>query len=321
MSLAPLVRPLALAALLAAAAAPLGAQGAPAAPSDAVFARAQRLVNEGRAAEGRALVDSVVRVTPTSSPRYPDALFWRASLAASAAEAERDYHRIAIEHPLSRRSADALVRLAQLEMARGDHAQAERHLERLMLEHPTSPGVPRWHYWLARARLARGDVPRGCAALAQAGARAPLSDVELRNEIVYLRPRCDGVDTTAATPPEVAARDAFAAQVPRATPVSAPPASAPAAAPVGTPAAPTASAAAGARVEYTVQVTAYDAKAPADRLRARLAAQGWEARVVPAGTMWRVRVGRYATPGEAAAAAKRLEAQGNRTWVTEAEPR
>lgn len=317
MSRSPLLRPLALAALLAAAAVPLGAQGAPAAPSDAVFARAQRLVNEGRAAEGRALVDSVVRVTPTSSPRYPDALFWRASLAASAAEAERDYHRIAIEHPLSRRSADALVRLAQLEMARGDHAQAERHLERLMLEHPTSPGAPRWHYWLARARLARGDVPRGCAALAQAGARAPLSDVELRNEIVYLRPRCDGVDTTAATPPEVAARDAFAAQVPRGTPSGAP-ASAPASAPVGAPAAP---AAAAARVEYTVQVTAYDAKAPADRLRARLAAQGWEARVVPAGTMWRVRVGRYATPAEAAAAATRLEAQGNRTWVTEAEPR
>jgi hypothetical protein len=34
-----------------------------------------------------------------------------------------------------------------------------------------------------------------------------------------------------------------------------------------------------------------------------------------------VRVGRYATRAAAEAAAKRLEAQGTATWVTEAEPR
>jgi hypothetical protein len=285
------------AAALVVLAAPLGAQTT--APADAVFARAQRLVNAGRGAEGRALVDSLVRATPATSPRYPDALFWRASLAATAAEAERDYHRIAIEHPLSRRSEDALVRLAQLEMARGDNAQAARHLERLMLEHPGSAGVPRWHYWLARARLAGGDLPRGCAALLQARARAPLSDVELRNEIAYLGARCASVDTTGAAAPLPAP------SVPATTPPREPAGASPA----------------GAAVEYTVQVTAYDTKAPAERLRARLAARGWEARVVPAGAMWRVRVGRYATREDAAAAATRLEAQGTSTWVTEAEPR
>lgn len=298
---------------------PLGAQSS-GAPADALFARAQRLVNEGRGAEGRALVDSVLRVTPPTSPRYPDALFWRASLAVTAADAERDYHRIAIEHPLSRRSEDALVRLAQLEMARGDNVQAERHLERLMLEHPGSAGVPRWHYWLARARFARGDVPRGCASLAQARARAPRSDVELTNEIGYLQSRCAGVDTTAAAPAVVALRDAFATQVPGVS-SSAAPSSAPPPRPAASAAPPAPSSASEKRVEYTVQVTAYDARRPADRLRARLAEKGWEARVVPAGAMWRVRVGRYATHAEAAAAAKRLEAQGNRTWVTEAEPR
>lgn len=298
--------------LAAALASPLGAQAATSAPSDALFARAQRLVNEGRGAEGRALVDSIVRATPTTSPRYPDALFWRASLAATAADAERDYHRIAIEHPLSPRSEDALVRLAQLEMARGDNLQAERHLERLMLEHPGSAGVPRWHYWLARARFARGDVPRGCASLAQARARAPRSDVELTNEVAYLGSRCAGVDTSAAAPAVVALRDAFDAQVPGVA--SSRPAST-------APPPPASTAASETRTEYTVQVTAYDARQPADRLRARLAAKGWEARVVPAGTMWRVRVGRYATHAEAVAAAKRLEAQGSPTWVTEAEPR
>ena len=184
--------------------------------------------------------------------------------------------------------------------------------------------MPRWHYWLARARFARGDVPHACASLAQAGARAPLSDVELRNEIAYLRPRCAGVDTTAAAPPVVAMRDAFATQVPgSASPASASAArtSTPAAAPPPRPGPPSAAPASGARTEYTVQVTAYDARPPADRLRASLAAKGWEARVVPAGKMWRVRVGRYGTHAEAAAAAQRLEAQGNRTWVTEAEPR
>ena len=62
------------------------AQSASKAP-DPVFARAQALVSDGNGAAGRALIDSVIATTPTGAPLYPQALFWRASLASNAADA------------------------------------------------------------------------------------------------------------------------------------------------------------------------------------------------------------------------------------------
>ena len=58
--------------------------------ADSVFQRARRLVSEGNGAAGRALVDSVLGTTTPAAPEYPEALFWRASLATSSADAERD---------------------------------------------------------------------------------------------------------------------------------------------------------------------------------------------------------------------------------------
>src|SRR5689334_7133970 len=68
-----------------------------------VFVRAQKLVDAGQdsAVLGRALVDSVLRATPEDTPRYAEALYWRASLNKTAAGAERDYRRIVVEYALS----------------------------------------------------------------------------------------------------------------------------------------------------------------------------------------------------------------------------
>jgi cell division protein FtsN len=60
---------------------------------------------------------------------------------------------------------------------------------------------------------------------------------------------------------------------------------------------------------FTVQVGAFNARGPADALRARLAASGDEAYVVegePPGARYRVRVGAFVTRDEARQAARRL---------------
>ncbi|PYY20729.1 MAG: hypothetical protein DMG62_22265 [Acidobacteria bacterium] len=119
-------------------------------PPDPVFARAQALVSDGNGAAGRALIDSVIRATPPIAPLYPQALFWRASLAASAADAESDYKHIVVDYPLAPQAADALLRLAQLELARGDRDGALAHLQRIPRDYPRSKSLARASYWMAR---------------------------------------------------------------------------------------------------------------------------------------------------------------------------
>lgn len=173
-----------------------------AAASADVFSRAQRLVAEGQGAAGRAVVDSMVSAASEGSEAFAEALFWRASLAATAADAERDYRTLAVEYSMSPRSADALMRLAQLELARGDRAQAIGHLEKLVLEHPTNPSRARASYWMARAYFDGGDATRGCASLDAARATARPDDVGLRTQIDAYAPRCATAarDTGRGTP-------------------------------------------------------------------------------------------------------------------------
>jgi len=76
---------------------------------------------------------------------------------------------------------------------------------------------------------------------------------------------------------------------------------------------------AGAR--FTIQVAAYNARTPADALRATLAAGGHDARVVEAvtssGVRYRVQVGAFATRPAAQDAATRLSAERSlATFVT-----
>src|SRR5438105_1822212 len=173
-------------------------------PTDPVFARAQALVSDGNGAAGRALIDSVIAATPPMAPLYPQALFWRASLAASAADAERDYKHIVVDYPLAPQAADALLRLAQLELARGDRDGALAHLERIPRDYPRSKSLARASYWMARVLFEKNDIRNACAANAGALAQADTTEVELRNQIQYQGQRCPAAavvaDATAATP-------------------------------------------------------------------------------------------------------------------------
>jgi cell division septation protein DedD len=170
----------------------------PAQTSGTPYQRAERLVREGRGAEGRAIVDSVLKSMPDDTPEYAEGLYWRATLASDAADAERDYRRIIVEYPLSSRSEDALINLAQLELARGDRPRAIATLERFEREHPNSSSRARVTLWRARALFDSRNEPAACAAVATARSRVGDGDVELRNQIDFLAPRCVGVDTTRA---------------------------------------------------------------------------------------------------------------------------
>ena len=72
--------------------------------------------------------------------------------------------------------------------------------------------------------------------------------------------------------------------------------------------------------QLTIQVGAYPSRAGADRIRKRLTARGFTARVVPAGRYFRVRVGRFTTRAAAAPTLKKLKAARYETIVVDAEP-
>jgi hypothetical protein len=272
------------------------ASDAQATPADSVlFARAQRMVADGDGAAGRAIVDSALAAMPVTSLRYAEGLFWRASIASAAPDAERDYRRIAVEYALSPRVPDALIRLAQLELARGDRMLAARHLERLLREYPPPSARATAWYWLARVGFEDNDLSKGCIALDSARSLAPAGNAELANQIQYETGRCltrAAGTRPAATPPAVVA-------APAPTTISRP---------------------ASSKAAYTVQVGAYPTRVAAERLRARLAKEGFVARIVPATKIFRVRVGRFAARSDAERAAAKLKAAHLDAWIVDAEP-
>jgi tetratricopeptide (TPR) repeat protein len=176
---------------------------APSRPADPIFVRAQTLVSDGNGVAGRALIDSVIAKTPPTSQLYPQALFWRATLASNAADAESDYKHIVVDYPLAPQAEDALLRLAQLELARGDRDGALNHLQRIPRDYPRSKSLARASYWTARVLFEKNDIPNACAANANALAQAAVSEIELRNQIQYQGQRCPvaaAVATTTAAP-------------------------------------------------------------------------------------------------------------------------
>src|SRR6267142_4954336 len=182
-------------------AATLAVAQTPARVTDPVFVRAQGLVSDGNGAAGRALIDSVIAATQPTARLYPEALYWRASLASNAADAESDYKHIVVDYPLAPQAADALLRLAQLELARGDRDGALAHLQRIPRDYPRSKSLARASYWTARVLFEKNDVPNACVANASALAQADQSEVELKNQIQYQGQRCPAPAAVAAVSP------------------------------------------------------------------------------------------------------------------------
>ena len=299
-------------------------------PRDSLFLRARRLVAGGNGAAGRALVDSALAAAAAGTPEYATALYFRGALSSTAADAERDYRRIIVEYPFSPHSGDALLALAQLEMARGEREPAIDHLQRFLLQRPNDPERVRAGIWLGRMLLEQNRPAEGCEVLLKT--RSSLGDtaVETRNQVDYYAGRCAGVDTTlppprppAAAAPAVRVRHADSTARPAVrrdstTNKPRPPRrdstigdSAPRK-PIARNAGTT-----PATGRFTVQVAAYDTRQAAELLVTRLSARGIVARIVPSSTApYRVRVGRYATDAAATAAARELKEKGIVGFVT-----
>jgi tetratricopeptide (TPR) repeat protein len=255
--------------------------------SDSALTRISRLVSTGDRQGARHLADSLVGAMPSDARNYPEALYWRAFTAANAAEAERDYLRLAIEYPLAPRSEDALLLLSQLEFARGDRAAALRHLDRLLRDHPSGRNVGRATLWTARIAFDTGDSIRACSALVQARSFLAADDIETRNQVDYFMPRCvsnvaSGADSATGPTPATRARS-------------------------GT--------------DFSLQVAAFKTKREADALQTRLKARGYDARVSHVDTWYRVRIGRYATRRDAEAAQFRAKRGRVTSRVVEGEAR
>ena len=307
-------------------------------PTDTMYLHAHGLVSRGQGAAGRALVDSLLLATPPGTPAYAEGLFWRAVTASKVEDAERDYLRIVIEFPLSPRAEDALIRLAELEMMRGDRTRAQRHLQRLIIEHPNGPARARASYWLARVFFEANDLPRACNELNVARARAAATDVELRNQVDYQAQRCTGVNVVVA-PPQAPASGSAAPQPsspPTTTGQGTPPAvvppattSVPSHAPITqspprtSPPAQPATPAQRSGPEFTVQVAAFPTRAAADTFMESLRTKGYDVRVWGTEAPFRVRIGRYGTRAEASAIAQELRTRmiSKDAFVAEAEVR
>src|SRR5688572_14348129 len=205
-------------------AATLAVAQTPARPTDPVFVRAQALVSDGNGVEGRALIDSVIKATPPTARLYPEALFWRASLASNAAAAESDYKHIVVDYPLAPQAEDALLRLAQLELSRGDREGALIHLQRIPRDYPRSKSLARANYWIARVLFEKNDMPKACAANASALAQLGPTEIELRNQIQYQGQRCPLPAVVAAEPARPPA-DALSGNLPASTTASSTPTS------------------------------------------------------------------------------------------------
>lgn len=260
-----------------------------------VGTRIERLTAAGSSSAARSLADSVLAATPEGSDTFVEALYWHAVLDSTAAGAERDYLRIVVEYPLGPRASDALLRLAELELARQARDRARRHLDKLRADYPKSDHVARAQYLLARMARDDGETERACALLSAARGSVDANDVELKNQINYLHASCVSAVPSPPTPPSdsTAARDTTTARpTPRTTTTA-------------------------AKGQFAIQVAAYNTQREATALARQLQQRGLPARVFGVKAPFRVRVGRYATREEAQRAMTRASLRG---IITEAEP-
>ncbi len=243
--------------------------------------RAEAFAADGKYSQARAALaqwwNAHKTPKPADGPQVARALLLRARLTMHPDTAERDYLRIVLEHPSSPQTPEALLRLGQHFLARGDTQRARTYLHRLASDYPGSSQRATALTFLARADSAKPEK----SPPAREAMREP-APKRKRAEIADLQP-------TAIAPQQTAERDSF---VPRQPPRSAP----------------VTTKGAGA---YALQSGAFRLQTGAVDLAARLRKAGYDARVVSAGGELRlVRIGQFATTKDAVAVAKRIRADG-----------
>ena len=114
-----------------------------------------------------------------------EVLAWRAAVSDSPRATEQALVRIAREHPTSRQRENALLRLAQFQIAKGDARNALTWLDLLYKDYPASAENAERQYWTARALFAGGDTTRACtvaSGVSPSASRAVGADFSKLNE-------------------------------------------------------------------------------------------------------------------------------------------
>lgn len=264
-----------------------------------------QLARSGQYAQARHDIDAWWQATPSPSP--DDAVrahLLRGRLAVDPDSAENDYLAIVLGFPTKPQAAEALLRLGQLLVMKGEVQRAQGYLQRLAADYPGSeyrgPGL----LWLARAYNAGGRVALACNT-ARAGLQGSRSDPDLSSllqleEAASCRVGSDSAAHNAA--PADRAAPTPSRPTPRAQPAPARPRRAPSKpAPAAT-----------EQGRFAVQVGAFRQRSGAESLAARLDKAGHASRVVqvPNSSLLRVRLGHFPTAQDAAALVRRLKAQG-----------
>jgi hypothetical protein len=184
----------------------IGVAGPLAAQTDPEMVAAVRLAQEGQGDSARTVARKILTATPPGHPRYAEALFTVAMVAATPDDRRLHLQRLAVEYSQSDWADDALLLLAQLEYAAGNPAGTVENIQRLIADYPLSPMRATGALWGARAAFDQRD--RGLACLwSDIGLNAAGTDVETRNQLEFQRQRCRGLasaestSTTTATPP------------------------------------------------------------------------------------------------------------------------
>lgn len=286
------------------AATPLAAQVS--APVADAIERARGQINSGNGDAARTMLDSLVNGMPRSGDDFAEALYWRAVMSDQVADAERDWKTLVVAVPLSTRVPDALLRLGELEILRGQPAGARVYYERIARDFSGSPQSSRAMLWTARSYFEERDLTRACATVAALRADGPLEG-ELLLQSTEMQGRCNNAAGRSAdlapitgsnsAPPAASATSGSASG---SAPARSTPAPAPAVASTG---------------RYSVQLAAYDTKAQANAALRRFAAAGIKARVDGTRKPFRIRSGNYATHAEATAELARLKKKGHKGFV------
>lgn len=260
------------------------------AQKDPRLVAAVRLAQEGQGDSARAAVGRLLSSTPPTDPLFPEVLFTVGVVASNTNDQRLYFQRVAVEHSWTPWADQALLRLAQLDYAAGDHAGVVRHVMRLLADYPTSPHRATGALWGSRAAMERRERALACQ-WAELGLQAVGQDVELRGQLEFQRERC------LAAPVE-------------ATPVA--PAPAPAR-PAERPAAPPAAPARG----WFVQVAALRTEQAAASTTRRIERLGYASVIVREGGFLKIRAGPFASREQATTAQARLRAEiGGQPFVT-----
>ncbi len=262
-----------------------------------VIDRARAMVDAGNSGASRMVLDSLVGAL-SSSDDVAEVLYWRALLGENAADAESDWRRLVLESPLSPRAPDALLRLGEAALVRGNSSDARTYLQRLLRDYSDAVQRPKATLWLARSYFDERDPLHACGIMAVL-TPADVPEGELRLQAAELRGRCVKAAASlaiATTPISVALPTAIApAKIDSVTK----------------------SIVKSERRTYSVQLAAYDTRAQATAVVKRLQKRGIAARIDGDRKPFRVRVGRYQLRTDATAALAKLKKQGQSGFIAE----